>query len=547
MVVKSLPPEIGGIPTFLRLLAAAALCFVAAACATREPFPPDLRGGEVEPVAAILADAYKQASETYLYEVKVSDLALAGLSDLSHVHGSLEVTSEGDTVIVKLFDEELLHFARPAEMDVDGWSEQIAASMIALADRTGTPSVPPRRLFELHMEGVAKALGPEVEYISHDAFWEWLRRQPDSTVDFSFRRVDEGLQVVDLDSEGRLEAGGLRIGDVVTAVDHADVKTMKPFNLFQRLTGREGSSVTLSVLRDDSPQPTYLPLTRWKPEPPALQLERHGGIAEFAFPVLTKRLNDEFWKAMRYEFRKDKFDDQPLTGFLLDLRGASNTSFGAAIAFSEAFLWEGVKVVERGRNSSSERVWKAGVRDDSDRLPLVVLIDGMSGPGVEVVAAALQDNGRAILIGSSTIGGGVHNRTLTLPEKNSYWNLGYLSMPATWIYAASGYGIEGRGVMPDICIVEDEQSVESWLAALRRGEGLVDLADRTRHIDPNDETTLAAHRAVCPLDPDIMTFDLTVQHSSGDDVARWLALAILNDPELYKRLLRPSPGLKNPG
>jgi len=513
------------------------LALLVPACAT--PFPPELKGAEPEPVVALLADSYQQASENYLYEANVSEMALSGLSEISQVYDGWEVTPGGDIVTVALRNEEILRFARPAETDIDGWATQVATALIAVAERPDTRDVPSRRLFEAHMQGVAKALGSDVEYISFEAFWEWLREFPDSAPAFTYRRTDAGLQVVDLDSGGRLEKEGLRLGDVITAIDGADVTTLKSVQLFQLLVGQEGSKVVLSVGRGDPPQPLSLQVTRWKPEPLTVRVVRHGAIAAFELTRLSADLTNDFWKAMRYEFREAKFAKKPLTGLLVDLRGVSG-GVDEAIGFTEIFLGAGVKLVERGRLPSSEKLWKAGLPDESERLPLVVLIDGLSGLGAEVVAAALQDNGRALLIGSSTFGAGVRYDPLTLPDNGRPSSLGLFSMPTKRLYAPSGYGLEGRGVVPDICIAGSERSVEGWLTALRRGQGLIGLPDRLRHIDPDDDVGLAAHRALCPAEPDLLTFHPGARDTLGQDLAERLALAILNDPALYRQLLRPS-------
>ncbi|GAB4360670.1 MAG: S41 family peptidase [Kiloniellaceae bacterium] len=533
-------PAAGSYRVFRNLVAALCLCLAIAACAT--PFPPELNEAEPEPVAAVLADAYQQVSETYLYEAQVSKIALAGLSSLSRVYDGLEVKPDGDTVSVAVAEEQIFRFNRPAEGDVDGWAAQVAAAMIAIANRPLASQVAATRLYNAHMEGIAEALGPDVAYLSDEVFWNWLRTLPTGVININYRREDAGLRVLKLDRAGQLAAEGLRLNDIITEVDGAEVRTLQWFKLFQKLVGQKGTKTTLSLLRGDPPQPLSASVTYREPEQEALKHERDGSVAIFALPLLNERLSEAFWKAMRNDFREAKFAKKPLTALLIDLRGTWGTDVDDAVGFAENFLGAGVTLTERGRSPSSEYVWRASLRNDSEGLPTIVLIDGMSGPNAEVVAAGLQDNGRAIVIGSSTYGAGVRYKTVSLSAKGNYSRLGILSMPATRLYAPSGYSFEGRGVLPDICIADGQRTVEGWLAALRQGDGLSDLADRTRHVDPDDEAALAAQRALCPLEPDPLTFDPTTPPAQTD-LAQRLALAILNDPALYKRLLRPSPGL----
>jgi carboxyl-terminal processing protease len=141
-----------------------------------------------------------------------------------------------------------------------------------------------------------------------------------------------------------------------------------------------------------------------------------------------------------------------------------------------------------------------------------------------LAAAGLQDSGRALVIGSKTAGAGVIRRNVSL------YNLGAINLAWAHAYAPSGYAIEERGVMPHICTAMLDATVEGMVSTLRSGEGMIDVATRTRNIAPDDAAAMREFRTLCPAD------------SGSGDLAYKLALAILDSPGLYARLMAQGAG-----
>ncbi len=504
----------------LRVLFVAALTGLVAACAAR-PFPPNLTEERKADVVEVLVDAYEQASENYVDRVEVAELALAGLRDVSRVHTPMSVQQDAGTITVRFFTKEpaLLQRRQPADDDLTGWSNLVADALIAVTGRAGTPPVPPKHVFRLYLEGVAKALGPEASYVTDEDFRDLLFRKYDSGVLFTYRRTSAGVEIIRLDPDGRLAAAGLKPGDIVTQVDNADVERMSPFNFDQRLWGPEGSEVVLTVSRQNSAPSAQIRLTRWKLAPPTYQQVRDGRIIKLMVPYFNLQAARDLTLDVDRELSPANPQGPSAAGLILDLRRSVDGNEFSITELANAFLGKGTISVQRGQDAEPKRVINASWPDHSENLPLVVLVDGLTVNGAEIVAAALQDNGRAIIIGSSTLGDG-------LVEKNvSLYNMGVIRMPVARAYAPSGYGISGRGVLPNVCTSLDGVTFDATMAALRRGEGLTAQVDRTRDIDPEDRQALAAHRALCPAVVD------------EGDLALDLARAILNDPSLYARLI----------
>jgi carboxyl-terminal processing protease len=134
-------------------------------------------------------------------------------------------------------------------------------------------------------------------------------------------------------------------------------------------------------------------------------------------------------------------------GIVLDLRGNPGGLLDQAISVADLFIDGGRIVATRGRNSASSEVFDASPGDIAAGLPMVVLVYGGSASAAEIVAAALQDSGRAVVVGSPSFGKGTVQTQLRLP------NEGELTLTSARLYAPSGYLLHGHGVVPDLCTV----------------------------------------------------------------------------------------------
>jgi carboxyl-terminal processing protease len=152
--------------------------------------------------------------------------------------------------------------------------------------------------------------------------------------------------------------------------------------------------------------------------------------------------------------------------------------------------------------------------------PVVVLVNGNSASASEIVAAALQDSGRALVIGSGSFGKGTVQTVLRLP------NEGELTLTWARFHAPSGYALHRRGVIPDICTTGmPNQTADDIFDRLVDGSLPIDRATQHRDVDPDDEAAVAALRATCP----------TRQTDAGIDLE--VALRLLERPDLFARAL----------
>src|SRR5581483_7150318 len=262
----------------------------------------------------------------------------------------------------------------------------------------------------------------------------------------------EGIGVAVADDDGALEviaplagtpaeAAGIRSGDRIIAVDGAAVAELGYDESVRRVSGAIGTTVRLTVRRGKR-KPFDLSLVR---EPVRLAnvtsrlLQPSIGylrVASFSSDVADSA------RAQVAELQKAA----PLSALVLDLRGNAGGVVAAAIQLADAFLDAGTIVSEHGRIASANRRSEAKPGDVLDGKPLVVLVDAGTASAAEIVAGALQDNRRALLIGTRTFGKGLVQTIMPLRTGDA------MVLTTARYYTPSGRSIQAEGILPDLLL-----------------------------------------------------------------------------------------------
>jgi carboxyl-terminal processing protease len=216
-------------------------------------------------------------------------------------------------------------------------------------------------------------------------------------------------------------------------------------------------------------------------------------------------------------------EQRPLKGIILDLRSNPGGLLDQAVELADAFLDSGDIVLTFGRHPRSLQRFVATVGDLSSGLPLAILVNGNSASASEVVTAALQDQARAVVVGSNSFGKGTVQTVLRLP------NNGEITLTWSRLVTPSGYRLHKLGVLPTVCTRAEGEVVaaDNALAHVEKETG--DLAEHlsrwraTGNIDDIDRESL---RRLCPSD----------NASPDTDVA--IAKNLLSNPALYNELIQ---------
>ncbi len=205
---------------------------------------------------------------------------------------------------------------------------------------------------------------------------------------------------------------------------------------------------------------------------------------------------------------------------IVDLRGNLGGLLDQAISTADLFLSEGSIVSTRGRHRNSGQSNAATKGDIGENVPLVLLVNGASASASEIVAAALQDNGRAVVIGTTTFGKGTVQTVIPMP------NDGELILTWARFFSPTGYPIADLGVLPAVC-TSSAQPAEAYLQVIRSGQFTTPATMANwRGADHKDMAHIKELRQLCP--PDTRERDTDVE----------LARTLLGDRKLYARALQ---------
>jgi carboxyl-terminal processing protease len=261
--------------------------------------------------------------------------------------------------------------------------------------------------------------------------------------------ANEGRVVVVTPIEGSPAArAGVRAGDAVLAVNDRPVTADQLDETIGRMRGVPGTRVRLTIGRDGAPEPIVFDLQRREVHVHSVRAEPLPG--DFGYVRITQFSDstpDDLVTALtRLSHQAPKSAFHPLRGLVLDLRGNPGGVLEAAVSVADAFLDAGVIVRADGRAPEARFEMSATPGDALDGQPLVVLVDGGSASGSEIVAGALRDHGRATLMGERTFGKGSVQTVIPLRDGQA------LKLTTSKYFTPAGTSIHERGLEPDIVI-----------------------------------------------------------------------------------------------
>lgn len=342
-------------------------------------------------------------------------------------------------------------------------------TFVEVMERIRTAYVEPvddATLLENAIRGMLDGLDPHSAYLDPEAF----RGLQDTTsgqfggLGIEIGQEDGFIKVISPIDDTPAARAGIESGDLIVKIDDEPVKGMSIMDAVEKMRGEPGTSITLTVIRDDG-RPFEVELERAVVKVASVRTEQlDPGYAYMRLTQFQVNTGDE----VRRELEKLNADGK-LKGLVLDLRNNPGGVLQAAVEVADSFLDSGLIVYTQGRLSNSDLRFSATSRDPSKGVPTVVLINGGSASASEIVAGALQDHGRAVIMGTDTFGKGSVQTVLPLNNDRA------LKLTTALYYTPDGRSIQAQGIEPDI---EVEQ------AKLTRGEGEMGVreADLAGHL-----------------------------------------------------------------
>ncbi len=300
-----------------------------------------------------------------------------------------------------------------------------------------------KTLLENAIKGMLSNLDPHSAYLEPEAFRDL---QESTSGEFGGLGIELGsedgfLKVISPIDDTPASAAGIQPGDLIVKINGQPTKGMSLIQAVEKMRGKPGSGIELTLVREGG-RPFDVELTRAviKVRSVKSQLldEGYGYIRITQFQVNT---GEEVGKALA-RLRKD--NGKKLRGIVLDLRNNPGGVLQAAVEVTDHFLKKGLIVYTEGRIANSELRFNADPADASEGVPLVVLINGGSASASEIVAGALQDHKRAVLMGTDSFGKGSVQTVLPLNNDRA------LKLTTALYFTPNGRSIQAQGIVPDI-------------------------------------------------------------------------------------------------
>ncbi|MEX0943235.1 MAG: S41 family peptidase [Pseudomonadales bacterium] len=301
-----------------------------------------------------------------------------------------------------------------------------------------------RTLLENAIKGMLSQLDPHSAYLDRDSFSDL---QETTTGHYGGLGLEVGMEdgfvrVIAPMDDTPAARGGIEPGDLIIRLDDKSVKGMSLSEAIEAMRGEPGSEIQLTIIREGNPKPTDLTLIR---EVIQVASVRHrlleDGYGYIRIAQFQSSTGAETEKAIAQLTQEGQ-----LRGLVLDLRNNPGGVLQAAVEVSDLFIADGLIVYTSGRLSNADLRYSATTQDVTDGVPLVVLVNEGTASASEIVAGALQDHSRAVIMGVSTFGKGSVQTILPLNNEKA------IKLTTSLYFTPSGRSIQAEGIRPDIWV-----------------------------------------------------------------------------------------------
>ncbi|SET50620.1 S41 family peptidase [Pseudomonas graminis] len=311
-----------------------------------------------------------------------------------------------------------------------------------------------KTLLENAIKGMLSNLDPHSAYLGPEDFQEL---QESTSGEFGGLGIEVGVEdgfvkVVSPIDDTPASKAGIEAGDLIVKINGTPTQGQTMQEAVDKMRGKLGEKITLTLVRDGG-TPFDVTLARATIQVKSVKAQMlepgYGYIRITQFQVKT---GEEVGKALA-KLRKD--NGKKMSGLILDLRNNPGGVLQAAVEVADHFLTKGLIVYTKGRIANSELRFSADPADASEGVPLVVLINGGSASASEIVAGALQDQKRGILMGTDTFGKGSVQTVLPLANDRA------LKITTALYYTPNGRSIQAQGINPDIEVKRAKLTAEA--------------------------------------------------------------------------------------
>ncbi len=310
--------------------------------------------------------------------------------------------------------------------------------------RNYVTEVDDRELLDNAIKGMLSGLDPHSAYLDEREFRDL---QVGTSGEFGGLGIEVGMEdgfikvIAPIDDTPASRAG-IRAGDLIIRLDDTPVKGMTLSDAVNKMRGKRGTDITLTIMRDGVEGPQRITITRDIIRVQSVRSELlEPGFGYVRITNFQARTARDLVRAVEGLQEKG-----PLKGLVLDLRNNPGGVLNGAVGVSDAFLDGGLIVYTEGRLQESQFRYTASPGDVAGGVPMVVLVNEGSASASEIVAGALQDHRRAVIMGSPTFGKGSVQTILPLAQDTA------IKLTTARYFTPDGRSIQAEGIQPDIRI-----------------------------------------------------------------------------------------------
>ncbi len=319
------------------------------------------------------------------------------------------------------------------------------SEVLDIVEKNYVESVETDKLLRGAINGMIKSLDPHSSFMTGEMYKELEveTRGSFGGIGIEITLVKDVLTVVSPIEDTPAYTAGVKAGDQIIRIDGKSTKDITIMDAVKQLRGPKDTKVTITILREGLAKPKEIELIRSTIKIRSVRskvYDEHIGYIRIA--QFQERTGDDLKKALREIETKAK----PLNGIVLDMRNNPGGLLNQSVEVSDLFLKSGTIVSTRGRAKTMES--KASAKDDGNEptCPMIVLVNEGTASAAEIVSGALQDNGRAVILGTQTFGKGSVQTVIPLEDGAA------LKLTTAKYYTPNGRSIQAEGITPDIVV-----------------------------------------------------------------------------------------------
>ncbi len=354
---------------------------------------------------------------------------------------------------------------------------QIFSDVLDIVKENYVQEVESEELVEGAISGMLRTLDPHSSYLDPDAYKELQVETKGSFGGIGIEiTIRDGVLTVVSPLEGTPAYElGIQAGDQIIRVDGEPTKEMTLMEAVKKMRGPKGTNVVLTIMREEFTKPQDFVVTR---ATIAIRSVRSKTLEPGYGYIRLSQFQSSTARDLRKEIANLEKENKSLKGLILDLRNNPGGLLDQAVKVSDEFLNEGLIVYTGGRLKSQDMRFEAHMNTRPHSYPIVVLVNEGSASAAEIVAGALQDHKRAVVVGVKTFGKG--SVQTVMPLRNG----AALRLTTALYYTPSGRSIQAKGIEPDIVV---ERVLPGRIEGDRDGSKAIREEDLKNHMDGGEE------------------------------------------------------------